>query len=303
MKKLLFAGLAGALALVTVACGGDEEAALESPGQSAQPSPAYTAAADPSPTVGAADASIRFAVKGDFGDGSEAQGVITSRMCEWREDRGFTLVVTVGDSFYNPDGTATDDNYYDPERCLYSHPGHAWRAAWGNHDAAGASTAEVLGGPASPRYYSWTAGAVAFFAYDGNDVTDDQASWLREAVCSSTAPVKIIYGHQPPYSTGPHGSDLEVRDMVHPVAKDCDARLVLSGHDHIYERSVAVDGVTYVVTGGGGARLYQCGDSQAWVAVCIARHHFLYVEVDDGKISVRAVGTAGEIIDSLDIGR
>jgi hypothetical protein len=222
-------------------------------------------------------------------------------MCEWRKTKGFTYVLTTGDNFYSPDGTATDSNYYTPERCLYTDPRHEWRAAWGNHDYSGSSTEDVLGSPSQPKYFSWTAGDVAFFAYDGSDVSQAQSEWLRSAVCSSKAAVKIIYGHQPPYSTGLHGSSLSVRGMVHPVARDCGARLVLSGHDHLYERSFPIEGVTYIVTGGGGAVTYACGTGEAWVATCLSRHHFLYIEVHGPTIHIEAVGTDGEVFDTVDI--
>ena len=245
---------------------------------------------------------MRLAVKGDWGSGLPAQAQLTTQMCSWRASKGFTYVLTTGDNFYYPDGVATQANYYAPEQCLYDGPGHQWRAAWGNHDYLGASTADVLGSPSSPRYFSWTSGDAAFFAYDGTAVTEEQRLWLRREVCSSPAPVKIIYGHQPPFSTGPHGSDLSVREMVHPAARDCGVSLVLSGHDHLYERSVPIDGVTYVVTGGGGHRVYPCGATEEWVARCTPAHHFLYISISRQKTLVQAVGPDGEVFDVLNIG-
>jgi hypothetical protein len=244
---------------------------------------------------------LRFAVKGDWGSGLPAQAEVTDRMCEWRTQKGFTYVVTTGDNFYTPDGLATASNYYDPERCLYTDSQHYWRAAWGNHDYHGQSTQEVLGSPLEPKYFSWRAGNVAFFAYDGTVVTPEQRAWLRREVCASTAPVKIIHGHQPPFSTGRHGSNLTVRDFVHPVARDCGVQLVLTGHDHLYERSSPIDGVAYIVTGGGGQRLYKCGTPESWVILCDSRYHFLYVEVNNAKITVHAVGIDGLVFDTVNI--
>ncbi len=245
--------------------------------------------------------SLRLAVKGDFGSGLPEQAGLTRAMCEWRESRSFTLVLTTGDNFYAPDGTATESNYYGPERCLYAYPQHQWRASWGNHDHAGVSTREVLGSPQEPRYFSWTAGDVAFFAYDGTVVTEEQRQWLRHEVCSSTAPVKIIYGHQPPFSTGLHGSSVAVREMVHPVARDCGVTLVLSGHDHLYERSSAIEGVTYIVTGGGGHYLYECGTPEDWVVRCDSKTHFLYIVINKAMIRVQAVNADGVVFDVANI--
>lgn len=298
----LLSGLFLLALLALVACG--SRGSSPTVATTATPSPAIpkaTSAPTPGPTPASSSGPVRFAVKGDWGAASSAQASVTTRMCEWRQTTGFTYVLTTGDNFYTPDGTATDGNYYIPEKCLYADPRHQWRAAWGNHDYSGSSTEDVLGSPSQAKYFSWTAGDVAFFAYDGSDVSQVQGEWLRSAVCSSKAAVKIIYGHQPPYSTGPHGSSLSVRDMVHPAATDCGARLVLSGHDHLYERSVPIEGVTYIVTGGGGAGTYACGTSQAWAATCLSRHHFLHIEVDSTAIHIQAVGTNGEVFDAVDI--
>lgn len=79
-------------------------------------------------------------------------------MCDWRAAMGYTYVLTTGDNFYNPDGIATETNYYVPEACLYSDPQHQWQAAWGNHDYSALSTKEVLGAPSQPKYFTWTDG-------------------------------------------------------------------------------------------------------------------------------------------------
>ena len=113
--------------------------------------------------------------------------------------------------------------------------------------------------------------------------------------------MKIIYGHQPPFSVGKHGSDANVRAMVQPVAEQCGVSLVLSGHDHLYERTNPIDGVTYIVTGGGGADTYQCERSESWVAVCLSQHNFLYGEIDSEAIHIQAVDEDGQVFDKVDI--
>jgi hypothetical protein len=243
----------------------------------------------------------RFALIGDWGEGTAAQSRIAEIMCAVRQSQPFTYILTVGDNFYSPDGKATDDNYYAPERCLYSYPGNQWRAAWGNHDTDGDSTGSVLGAPEGPRYYTWTAGDIAFFVYDGNLADGRQKQWLRNEVCGSNAKVKIIYGHQPAYSPGPHGSEAAVQAMVAPVARDCGAQLVLAGHDHLYSRSKPVDGVTYVVSGGGGGVLYDCETSPSWLQLCLSKAHFLLLEETATAIKVQAIGLDGAAIDSFEL--
>src|SRR5712671_4906319 len=60
--------------------------------------------------------------------------------------------------------------------------------------------------------------------------------------------------HHPPYSSGPHGATLYMRWPFRQWGAD----LVLTGHDHIYER-LSVDGLPYIVDGLGGATFYALG--------------------------------------------
>jgi predicted phosphodiesterase len=294
VRRLLFA--TSVVALLAASCLG-HSSYTEKPPASTPTMGRIEEALGPSPSEGGL--LLRFAVIGDWGEGTEAQARLAEVLCEARSLRPFDIVVTTGDNFYDPDGMATDANYYGPEHCVYSHVGNQWRAAWGNHDYGGDDTADVLGAPRLPRYYSWSVGDVAFFVYDGTKVTGEQRNWLRKQVCGSGAKVKIIYGHQPPYSVGPHGSSTLVQQMVAPVVADCGVQLVLSGHDHIYMRSKPMDGVTYVVSGAAGGVLYDCESHPPWVAICASKTHFLFVEVTTAAIEVRAIGLDGGVIDSF----
>ena len=59
-----------------------------------------------------------------------------------------------------------------------------------------------------------------------------QAAWLDRDLAASKAPWKIVYLHQPPYSSGNHGSDVKLRNQLAPVLDKHGVQLVLSGHDH-----------------------------------------------------------------------
>lgn len=240
---------------------------------------------------------VRFAVKGDWGSGLPEQRSVTEAMCKARLKEPFDAVVTTGDNFYSPDGVAHDANYFKPEACLVAHPGHVWKASWGNHDVAGRATAEQLGAP--QKYYSWSTTEFDLFVLDSNRVTDQkQMDWLRGALSESSAAVKIVAFHHPPFTVGGHNNDLKVQEHWVPLFVGSGVSLVLNGHNHGFEHSV-VDGVHYVVTGGGGALLYPCLRSEPWLRRCIAVNHFLLVEVSQGKIKVDAVGIDGADVDSF----
>ncbi|HRE11402.1 MAG TPA: metallophosphoesterase, partial [Ignavibacteria bacterium] len=64
----------------------------------------------------------------------------------------------------------------------------------------------------------------------------------------SVSRFKIVYFHHPPYSSGQHGNNL---DMRWPF-KQWGANAVFCGHEHNYERLVDSTGLTYFVNGLGG---------------------------------------------------
>lgn len=216
-------------------------------------------------------------------------------MCETRRTTPFDDVVTTGDNFYDPDGLATRENYFEPEACLISHPGHRWRPTWGNHDSAGA-TGSVLGAPG--RYYAWESGGVEFLMLDSTaSHSAAQDRWLEEQLAGSDAEVTIAVFHHPPFTTGlVHAPDATVRRRWVPLFQRYGVDLVLNGHQHLYEHLSAGE-VDYVVTGGGGRSLYGCGPRRPSLIVCLSRYHFLLVEVAGRSITVTAVGPSGEILD------
>jgi len=220
-------------------------------------------------------------------------------MCALRRTLKFKYIVTTGDNFYTPDGNATQQNYYGPERCLYSYPGNVWRAAWGNHDVAGPSTGTVLGSP--QRYYTWSVGTTQFFMLDANRAGDAaQRSWLARALSSSRARVKIVVFHQPAFTSGLHTDNTSAQRNWVPLFVRYHVTLVLTGHNHDYEH-LTVGGIDYVVTGGGGQTSYPCLRVEPGAIRCVSAYHFLIVSVSSSAVAVRAVRASGGELDEFEI--
>jgi tartrate-resistant acid phosphatase type 5 len=254
----------------------------------------------PSPSRSvAATAPFVFAVKGDWGAGTAAQREVTDAMCALRRTLTFKYIVTTGDNFYNPDGNATQRNYYGPERCLYTYPGNVWRAVWGNHDVGGPSTATVLGSP--NRYYTWSVGTTQFFMLDANEPGSAvQRSWLERALRTSSARVKIVAFHQPAFTSGIHTDNTSAQRNWVPLFVRYHVALVLTGHNHDYEH-LKEDGIDYVVSGGGGQTAYPCLRVEPGALRCVSAYHFLIVTVHTDSVSVRAVRATGGELDDFEI--
>jgi tartrate-resistant acid phosphatase type 5 len=256
------------------------------------------ALAPPAARAAGGPGTVHFAVKGDWGAGTSAQAAVTRRMCAVAATRPFAFVLTTGDNFYGPDGQATAANFTRPEACLLS-AGVRWRAAWGNHDLSGDSTARVLGSPR--RYSTFATGPLRVVVLDANRPTDPaQLAFMRRTLAAATEPALVVAFHQPVYSAGLHQPVAAQQRLWAPIFRRYRVSLVLQGHNHQYERAV-VGGVTYITTGGGGAPLYPCLRPFAGLVRCVPVHHFLDVTATSGALDVAAVQPGGQVLDRVSI--
>jgi len=247
---------------------------------------------------GQGDDQVRFLVKGDWGIGSSAQSAVTRQMCRSHARAPARFILTTGDNFYVPDGRATRANFFRPEACLIS-AGLPWRAAWGNHDLGGSSTATQLKSPR--RWYTFTEGPMRVVVLDGNRPgSRAQLAFLRRTLQRATEPVRVAVIHQPPYTAGLHRPSTTQQRLMVPLFRRHGVALVLSGHNHSYERMV-VGGVTYIVTGGGGAQVYPCVRVPPGLRTCRPENHFLEVDASSSGLRVRAVRRNGATIEDVQV--
>jgi len=88
------------------------------------------------------------------------------------------------------------------------------------------------------------------FEPDGIDSNSVQANWLKSRLINSTAKWKIVIMHHPPYSS----TSAEHLDTYHILRwnfKKWGADLLMTGHNHLYER-LNIDSLTITVNGLGG---------------------------------------------------
>lgn len=80
--------------------------------------------------------------------------------------------------------------------------------------------------------------------------------------------------------------------------------MVLSGHDHNYQR-IFQRNMTYIVTGGGGRDLYPVGACPPGTTEPLVAndtdHHFLVLTIKPGSIGVEAIAADGTLIDSFTV--
>ena len=107
----------------------------------------------------------------------------------------------------------------------------------------------------------------------------------------------FVVMHWGPRSSGPHGdNELVAQAGVDAILRRYHVDLVISGHDHAYERGDD-DGLRYIVSGGGGAPLYRRRDDRPMTRAFAAEHHYVRVEVDRDHVEFTALRPDGTTID------
>ncbi|MDH6453864.1 MULTISPECIES: metallophosphoesterase [unclassified Streptomyces] len=292
LLRAIALGAAVVLSAATACSGQPDPAAGTTP-----PFPSVTASGTP---PGAEDVRSGFVAFGDFGTGGVAQNAVAQAMGSWaRTGHRVDALVTTGDNVY-PDG---NPHWFAPRLDRpYSALPHPMWITLGNHDVqAGHGSAELrhLGLPNLP--YAKQLPGIQLLFLDANHPDAAQSRWLENRLSASGPPVRVVVFHQPAWSCSLHGSTPAVDARWVPVLERHRVTLVLSGHDHNYQRFTSAHGVTYIVTGGGGASLYPLasGCRTPHRAAAAARHHFTAVEATATHVTVTAVGDDGGVLDRV----
>ena len=107
----------------------------------------------------------------------------------------------------------------------------------------------------------------------------------------------VMMLHMPPYSSGQHGSNLTVQRPITRLARQYGVELVISGHDHNYERTKPMAGTTYIVSGSAGAPIRPVGISP-FTAVARTEPHYVLIDVSQTGLAIRAVNLRGDTFDT-----
>lgn len=240
---------------------------------------------------------VRLAAVGDVGTGDEHEWETAGFMAEAGASDPFDGLILLGDNVY-PDGDPErlDATVFDPFAPILD-AGASLLPVLGNHDVRdgnGPGQVSRLGMP--HNWYSVAIGHVLFIGLDSNRVEDPaQLEWLEDTLAGTPHTTIIAAMHHPAYSAGKHGSTRDVQELWVPLFEQYGVDLVLAGHDHDYQRSIPIDGVTYFVSGG-GARLRPAGTAE-FSAYTASVRHFLDIQIWEDRIEVTAVSSEGAFDD------
>ncbi len=273
-------------------------------------------------------APVRFMIYGDNRTDSAAHAAVVRGMVVVPA----AFLVHTGDLVEKGGNAAQWQTFFDieapllRERCLFS--------SVGNHelsDGAGASYVKYFGPaelptvpkPASSSLvavplpgdagsapfsleqlsgtYRW--GNVRLFLLNGMVAyeTGPTRAWLDKALADADDEPglvwRIVVVHHGPWSSGPHGGNAHLLEAGIPaVFRAHKIDLVISGHDHIYERGVA-EGLAYLVSGGGGAPLYRVKKAGPTSRHYESVHHFIDATATASAIQMVATRPDGSTIE------
>jgi hypothetical protein len=211
----------------------------------------------------------RLWVVGDSGTGREPQHSVHTAMIEWAREqkRPIDLYLHLGDMAYSRGRDVEFQTRffeaYEPTLrntvcwpTMGNHEGGTSRGTNGigpYYDAYVCPTRGEAGGvpTGTEAYYSFDYGRIHFICLDSHDLdrkpTGLMARWLKLDLERTKADWLIAFFHHPPYTKGSHDSDrekqlIEMRQHIMPILESGGIDLVLTGHSHIYERSMLIDG-------------------------------------------------------------
>jgi hypothetical protein len=294
MKRLATSALTIALLIV----GGLPEKA-QGQGPAAKASEAKAAEEVVRVSLPVKDNSVRFAVIGDTGSGTDKQQQLAGIMMKYREAFPFDMVLMLGDNLYGGESPKDYDKKFESVYKGLLDAKVKFYASLGNHDSSNQRFYKNFNMEGN-EYYKFKRGKVSFYALNSNYMDKRQVKWLEDELSKDDSEWKVCFFHHPPYSSGKkHGSDEELREVVEPLFLKHGVSVVFAGHEHFYERIKPQKGIYYFISGAGGK--LRPGDVKATNLTEKAFDkdlHFMLIEIVDDHMHFQVISRTGETIDS-----
>ncbi len=242
-----------------------------------------------------------FVVIGDNRSGDDTYKKLVSMIMERKPD----FVVNTGDMIKTPGNKQEWAKFWEMSKPVTV----PYFLTVGNHDVyskvllSEKRYREEVDLPGNELYYSFTVGNSLFIVLDSfiddqeKRIMGEQLNWLEGVLANSNRKHKFVFLHHPLYTDpgkGHHAHDsldkyLESRDGLEALFAKSRVDAVFAGHEHYYERRT-VDGIIHIITGGGGAPIY---DKEEYGGF----NHFVVVTVDGDKMSAEVVDINGKVRD------
>jgi len=241
--------------------------------------------------------SVRFAVIGDNGTGTQRQYDVAKQMVAYHQKFPFTFVLMNGDNIYG--GERPQDfqlKFEVPYKALLDAKVNFY-ATLGNHDDPNQRFYKPFN-MEGQRYYTFKKGNARFFSLDSNYMDPVQVAWLEKELKASGSDWKIPFFHHPLYASGMHGSQVDLRNVLERMFVKYGVDVVFNGHEHFYQRTKPQEGITYFVSGAGGQlRRGDLKKAEFTAAGYDQDQSFMLIEIADKEMTFQAISRTGQTVD------
>lgn len=244
--------------------------------------------------------SVRFAVIGDNGTGDQPQYDVAGEMEAYEKIVHYEFVIMMGDNIYGGHKPRDFERKFETPYKPLLDAGVKFYACLGNHDNSDEILYKLFN-MNGQRYYTFKKGDVQFFTLDSNYMDPTQLDWIQQQLRQSTAKWKIAFFHHPLYSDGRfHGSDIDLRNQLMPIFEKNGVNVVMSGHDHVYERFKPEGGIYFFLVGNSGELRYHDlrQGSEIMAAGFDTDRTFMLVEIAGDKLYFQTISRTGQTVDS-----
>ncbi len=295
MKSLSFAAITALLLATSLT--GDRKASIAS-----------SQAVDTAPAVKLPlkDGSVRFAVIGDNGTGQQPEFEVAGQMERFRKVVKYDFVVMDGDNIYGGHNASDFQQKFEQPYKPLLDASVKFYASLGDHDDPDIERNYKPYNMGGQRYYSFKKGDVEFFALDSNYMDPQQLAWIDAKLRDSTAKWKVCFFHHPMFTSAKfHGPDLDLRNQLMPLFEKYHVNLVLSGHEHVYDRLKPQDGLYLFVLGNSGELRYHNlrPNSDIDQVGFDTDRDFMMVEISGDELYFQTISRTGATIDSGELAR
>lgn len=154
-------------------------------------------------------------------------------------------------------------------------------------------------------YFTYRYGPVQFIhlnTYEPYTPGSQQYTWLDTVLAENDADFTICVMHVSPISGSAHARDgdvINIRKQLLPLILRYDVDLLVTGHDHTYDRSV-VNNTQFLVAGGAGAPLYGARIfNNPYSILATSIHNFAVCSVNNSRIEGTTYNISNEIVDTF----
>ncbi|MCC5877454.1 MAG: metallophosphoesterase [Candidatus Sumerlaeia bacterium] len=253
----------------------------------------------------------RFLVIGDTGHRSERLGPMMELIGSMHDDHPIEAAILLGDMLDadEPFDEAVQFQFIEPFKPLIDR-GIPQFLALGNHEIydghAEGAIAHPIFNMEGNTYYARTFadGELTVFFLDSTRIVDHPAQllWFRQKLAQTTSKWKVVAMHHGLMGSDiNHGPDERRYHFLEPLLHgENGVDLVLSGHNHFYERMNPIKGTVFITSGHGSNPTHQTAPEHPETAFrMIQTRGFLIMSLGEGYLDIQSITEDGEVVDGV----